>query len=152
MTTNEIKDQVRAAYEQKEAEYPVMAGIYRFSSGEGHSAHLDREGLVGWARERFGTDLDIESLRSKQREEIRAILVEHSREAQQKAETAIAEVRQRLDRMFGEAEAGRTARAAAGPNGRTGQPPPQACDRPHIGSGADSADEGQRDRSPRSPR
>ncbi len=113
-----IKGQVRAAYEQKEAEYPVMAGIYRFTSGEGHSAHLDREGLVAWGRERFGTDLDVESLKSKQREEIRAVLVEHSREAQRKAETAIAEVRQRLDRMFGEAEAGRTARAVAGPNGQ----------------------------------
>ena len=69
------KDQVRAAYEQKEAEYPVMAGIYRFTSGEGHSARLDREGLVAWARERFRTDLEIESLRSKQRDEIRRVLL-----------------------------------------------------------------------------
>src|SRR5262245_49338718 len=113
-----IKDQVRAAYEQKEAEYPVMAGIYRFTSGEGHSARLDREGLVAWARERFGTDLDVEILKSKQREEIRAVLVDHSREAQRKAETAIAEVHQRLNRMFGEGEPGRTARAVAGPNGQ----------------------------------
>jgi preprotein translocase subunit SecA len=113
-----IKEQVRAAYEQKEAEYPVMAGIYRFTSGEGHSARLDREGLVAWARERFGTGLDIESLKNRQRDEIRAVLVKHSREAQQKAETSIAEVRQRLDRMFGEAEPGRTARAVAGPNGQ----------------------------------
>jgi preprotein translocase subunit SecA len=113
-----IKQQVHVAYEQKEAEYPVMAGIYRYSSGEGQQARLDREALVAWARERFGTDLDIESLKSKQRDEIRAVLIEHSRQAQQKAETAIAEVHQRLNRMFGEAEAGRTARAAAGPNGQ----------------------------------
>src|SRR5205814_10359707 len=38
-----VKEQVRAAYEQKEAEYPVMAGIYRYTSGQGHQAHLDRE-------------------------------------------------------------------------------------------------------------
>jgi preprotein translocase subunit SecA len=113
-----IKEQVRSAYEQKEAEYPVMAGIYRFSSGEGQSARLDREGLVAWARERFGTSLDVESLKYKQRDEIRAVLVEHSREAQRKAETAIVEVHQRLDRMFGEAELGSTARAVAGPNGQ----------------------------------
>jgi preprotein translocase subunit SecA len=113
-----IKQQVHVAYEQKEAEYPVMAGIYRYSSGEGQQARLDREALVAWARERFGTDLDIESLKSKQRDEIRAVLIEHSRQAQQKAETAIAEVHQRLNRMFGESEAGRTARAAAGPNGQ----------------------------------
>jgi preprotein translocase subunit SecA len=46
------------------------------------------------------------------------VLVEHSREAARKAETAIAEVRQRLERLFGEAEAGRTARAVAGANGQ----------------------------------
>src|SRR6185369_8659553 len=89
-----------------------------YSSGEGQQAHLDREGLVTWARERFGTDLDLENLKSKQRDEIRAVLIEHSKQAQQKAESAIAEARQRLDRMFGEAEAGRTARAAAGANGQ----------------------------------
>src|SRR5262249_26673759 len=69
-----IKDQVRDAYEQKEAEYPVMAGIYRYTSGQGHQARLDREGLVLWARERFGTELDLENLKSKQRDEIRAVL------------------------------------------------------------------------------
>jgi preprotein translocase subunit SecA len=115
---NYIKQQVRAAYEQKEAEYPVMAGIYRYSSGEGQQVRLDRDGLVAWARERFGTDLDLESLKSKQRDEIRAVLIEHSRQAQQKAETAITEVHERLNRMFGDAEAGRTARSAAGPNGQ----------------------------------
>jgi preprotein translocase subunit SecA len=113
-----INEQVRAAYEQKEAEYPVMAGIYRYTSGEGHNARLDREGLVAWARERFGTNLDLDSLKSKQRDEIRAVLIQHSKTAQQKAETAIAEVHERLNRMFGDSEAGRTARAAAGANGQ----------------------------------
>src|SRR5438874_4589533 len=84
-----LKEQVKAAYEQKEAEYPVMAGIYRYTLGQGHQARLDREGLVAWARERFGTDLGLESLKSKQRDEIRAVLIEHSREAARKADTAI---------------------------------------------------------------
>jgi preprotein translocase subunit SecA len=113
-----VKEQVHAAYEQREAEYPVMAGLYRYSSGDGHTARLDRDGLVAWARERFGTDLDVESLKSKQREEIRAVLIEHSRQGQRKADTAIAEARQRLDRMFGDSEAGRTARTVAGANGQ----------------------------------
>jgi preprotein translocase subunit SecA len=113
-----MKEQVRAAYEQKEAEYPVMAGIYRYTLGQGHQARLDREGLVAWARERFGTELDLESLKSKQRDEIRAVLIEHSREAARKADTAIAEMRQRLDKLYSGAEAGRTARAVAGVNGQ----------------------------------
>jgi preprotein translocase subunit SecA len=113
-----IQAQVRAAYQEKEAEYPVMAGIYRYTFGEGHNARLDREGLVAWARERFDVSLDMEALKGKQRDEIRAVLIEHSRAAAQKAETAVAEARQRLDRLFGEGESGRTARAVAGPNGQ----------------------------------
>ncbi len=41
------------AYDRKEAEYPVMAGIYRCGGGAARS-QLDREELVAWARERFG--------------------------------------------------------------------------------------------------
>src|SRR5207249_803000 len=93
-----FNQQVRAAYEQKEAEYPVMAGIYRYTLGQGPQSRLDREGLVAWARERFAVDLDIEDLKSKQRDEIRAVLIEHSRAAAQKADTAIAEMRERLDK------------------------------------------------------
>ena len=39
----------------------------------------DRDQLVAWARERFHVDLDIDDLRNKQRDEIRGLLVEHSR-------------------------------------------------------------------------
>jgi preprotein translocase subunit SecA len=113
-----IKEQVRAAYDQREAEYPVMAGIYRYTIGQGPQARLDREALVAWARERFEADLDVDNLKNKQRDDIRAVLIEHSREAQHKAETAVAEMRERLDKLFGAAEAGRTARAVAGPNGQ----------------------------------
>src|SRR5262245_48292124 len=113
-----IKDQVRAAYEQKEAEYPVMAGIYRYTVGQGPQAHLDREGLVAWARDRFEANLDVEDLKSKQRDEIRAVLVEHSRTAQQKVEAAAVQVRDKLDKLFSGAEPGLTARTAAGPNGQ----------------------------------
>jgi preprotein translocase subunit SecA len=113
-----LKEQVRAAYEQKEAEYPVMAAIYRYTIGQGHTARLDRESLVAWAQERFGTGLALESLKSKQREEIRAVLVEHSRQAKEKVEAAVAEARQRLDKLFSGAEGGRTARSVAGPNGQ----------------------------------
>jgi preprotein translocase subunit SecA len=96
----------------------VMAGIYRYTVGEGPQARLDREGLVAWARERFQVNLDVEDLKSKQREELRAVLIEQSRQTQQKAETAAAEVRERLDKMFGGAEGGRSAKAAVGPNGQ----------------------------------
>jgi len=113
-----INDAVRAAYDQREAEYPVMAGIYRYTIGSGPQARLDREGLVAWARERFGTDIDLESLKNRQRDEIRAVLVEQSKHAQREANAAVAEATQRLDKLFGAAERPTIARAVSGQNGQ----------------------------------
>jgi preprotein translocase subunit SecA len=113
-----LLEQVHAAYDQREAEYPVMAGIYRYTIGSGPQARLDREGLVNWARERFGGDIDLESLKSRQRDEIRAILVEQSKQSQERANAAVAEATQRLDRLFGGADRTSIARAVAGQNGQ----------------------------------
>jgi preprotein translocase subunit SecA len=113
-----VTQQVSAAYRQREAEYPVMAGLYRFVVGQGQQARLDREGLVAWARERFDAQLDVDDLRSKQRDEIRALLVHHSRAAQERADAALAEVHTRLDKLFGGSDARQTARALAGANGQ----------------------------------
>jgi preprotein translocase subunit SecA len=44
--------------------------------------------------------------------------VEHSRAAQKRVDAAVAEVRQRLDKLYGGAESGRTARSVTGPNGQ----------------------------------
>ncbi len=40
-------------YDEKEAEYPVMAGFYKFSVGSGQQSRIDREALVDWARQTF---------------------------------------------------------------------------------------------------
>jgi preprotein translocase subunit SecA len=109
---------VAEAYNHREAEYPVMAGLYRYSVGQGPSARLDREGLVAWARERFEVQLDVEDLKSKQRDEIRNLLVVHSRSSQQKAEAALAEVQSRLDKLFGSGESDKPLRAVGGANGQ----------------------------------
>src|SRR4030095_11890536 len=113
-----MESKVIAAYDEREAEYPVMAGLYRFVVGQGHSARLDREGLVGWARERFGEQINVEDLKSKQRDEIRSILVTHSKGAKQKAEAALAEVHARLDKLFAGADATSPLRSLAGANGQ----------------------------------
>jgi preprotein translocase subunit SecA len=115
---NFVESKVIAAYDEREAEYPVMAGLYRFVVGQGQSARLDREGLVAWARERFGEEIDVEHLKSKQRDEIRQVLVTHSKAAQQKAVAAIAEVHTRLDNLFGSGDAARTLRSLSGANGQ----------------------------------
>ncbi len=85
-----ISDLAIAKYIQKEAEYPVMAGMYQFAvaSGGGAQPRIDREGLVSWASRRFESDLSIEDLKNKQRDEIRELLVAKSLDHQRIAKSA----------------------------------------------------------------
>jgi len=109
-----VRQRARAAYEEKEVEYPVMAGLYHFTTRDavGHK-HYDREKLVEWARDRFQVELSLDDLRSKQRHEIRALLVEHSRCHAQRAVQAIAEADARMDELMeGRADSDRGMREA----------------------------------------
>jgi len=56
--------------------------------------------LVSWARGRFDIDLQIDDLRNKQREEIRSMLVGHSRQHREKAEQTLSEVHHKVDQLF----------------------------------------------------
>ncbi|MCA9203196.1 MAG: SEC-C domain-containing protein, partial [Planctomycetales bacterium] len=95
-----VRQRAEAEYDNKEAEYPVMAGMYRYTQASQGSTHLDRDGLVAWARERFETELSVEDLKHKQREEVRELLVEHSRKHLDKANEKSATVRRKIDSLF----------------------------------------------------
>ncbi|MGD0898472.1 MAG: SEC-C metal-binding domain-containing protein [Thermoguttaceae bacterium] len=90
-----------AAYREKEIEYPVMAGLSHFTTRDagGHKRY-DREGLVEWARQRFQVDFDLEDLKNRQRDEIRALLVEQSRRHADLATDPAAEVEAKLAEFF----------------------------------------------------
>jgi preprotein translocase subunit SecA len=111
-----VFERAERAYDEKEYEYPVMAGLYRFTAGSGQT-RIDRNGLVAWARERFQADLDVDDLKNKQREEIRALLLDHSRNAQQLANDAITEVKSKVEKLFSSADVGVTAKRAVDGNG-----------------------------------
>ncbi len=95
---NLVRERARRAYDEKEAEYPVMAGLYHFTTRDagGHKRY-DRESLVDWARRRFDVELSLDDLKSKQRDEIRALLLEHSRRHAQQAAAVMDEAERRLD-------------------------------------------------------
>jgi len=114
-----VLERVLSVYEQKEIEYPVMAGLMHYSRGEDGSGHgrVDREGLAAWARDVFQVELDIDDLRNKQRDEIRAVLVSASKQHQVQAETALADVHQRVDGLFGTGGGTATVAAVTGGNG-----------------------------------
>jgi preprotein translocase subunit SecA len=114
-----LTEKAIATYENKEAEYPVLAGLYRFTSGsrERGNYHVDADAFLNWAKERFEAPLEVETLRTKPREEVLPLVVEHSRAICKRAEQAIADVKRRVAQLFGDAPHGQTAEAAVGNNG-----------------------------------
>ncbi len=120
MEPDELKNRVcqlaESAYDGKESEYPVMAGLYRFA-GTGGQGGIDRPALVSWARERFDVDLSLEDLKNKQRGEIRELLVSHSCHAQQLANEALAAVKEKVDQLFASTGGTTPAVRASGGNG-----------------------------------
>jgi preprotein translocase subunit SecA len=113
-----VRERATEAYEHKETEYPVIAGLYHFTTRDaGGQKRYDRDALVAWARQRFQVELNLDDLKSKQRDEIRALLVEHSRTNQQRANEALAEVRRRVEQLFDGQPDDRPMAAAADGNG-----------------------------------
>jgi len=100
-----VLEKARAIYEEKESDYPVMAGLYHFTTRDagGHKRY-EREGLARWAAQRFEIELSIEDLKNKQRDEIRALLVEHSRRFAQGQLAAMNEAHAWLNRVVDQNE------------------------------------------------
>jgi preprotein translocase subunit SecA len=96
-----LDEKARQAYDAKEAEYPVMAGLYHFTMRDATGQkRYDRDQLVAWARTRFGVDLESGDLKNKQREDVREVLVECSRQSQQKASQVWSDLKRRIDALF----------------------------------------------------
>jgi preprotein translocase subunit SecA len=98
------------AYDERESEYPVLAGLYRYASHGvgGQKQGFQREELVEWARRRFAAELDLEDIKNKQREEIRQVLVEHSRRNNERANQIAAEARERIEQLFADPSTSRS--------------------------------------------
>ncbi|WP_425617502.1 preprotein translocase subunit SecA [Anatilimnocola sp. NA78] len=93
-----VVDQAVAAYDRKEAEYPIVAGIYNCGGGE--KGQLNREELVAWARERFNSSLEVDDLKNKTQAEMVQLMLPQSQRSQQQAEQTIAEVKKRVAEVF----------------------------------------------------
>ncbi len=114
-----VLQKARAAYEEKELAYPVMAGLYHFTTRDltGHKRY-DREQLVHWAAQRFKVELSIEDLKNKQRDEIRALLVEQSRRFAEGQEAAMKEAHAWLEQIIRDEDASEAPLRAAFDNGQ----------------------------------
>jgi preprotein translocase subunit SecA len=94
--------------------------MYRFAmrNQSGQRQGLQREELVEWARRRFGVDLSLDDLKTKQREEIHAMLVEYSRKNNERANEVAQEAQQRVDALFAESGTAVTLGQVTGNNGK----------------------------------
>jgi preprotein translocase subunit SecA len=110
-----------AAYDQRESEYPVLAGLYRFTArgSGGERQGFLREDLVEWAKRRFDAELSVDDLKNKQREEIQKVLVIHSQKNNEKANQVAAEAQKRVEQLFAdEHSASATLGTVTGQNGK----------------------------------
>ena len=94
------RDKAFDGYREREARFPVLAGLAHFTVQDQNGKRYDREGVAEWAARRFGVALDLEDLKNKQRREIEETLFAISRAASDKAEPYRVEMRNRLDKLF----------------------------------------------------
>ncbi len=99
--TEFVVDKATEQYVEKEATYPVMAGMYQFviPAAGGAQGRIDREGLVAWASRRFDSAVTVDDLKNKQREEIRELLVDKSRQCQKQAQIAIENLHGQISKL-----------------------------------------------------
>ncbi|MEC7695576.1 MAG: SEC-C metal-binding domain-containing protein [Planctomycetota bacterium] len=94
-------------YSQKEIEFPVMGGLLHYTTRDASgNRRYDREQLIDWARDRFGVDLDLEDLKSKQRDEIREVLLSQSKEHYKAGQNLSTEIDLLIEGALGEKEMG----------------------------------------------
>ena len=97
-----VLDLAKTTYSQKEIEFPVMGGLLHYTTRDASgNRRYDREQLIEWARDRFGVKLDLEDLRSKQRDEIREVLLAQSREHHECGQTLAEAMSSHVDAALG---------------------------------------------------
>ncbi len=104
------------AYALKEAEYPVLTGLSRFTQKQGAQVSLDREGLVSWVASRFGVQLSVNDVRLN-RDDLKNQLIEFSRKTGSAADQKYQHAEAKLNELFGSADSGTTVAVASGGNG-----------------------------------
>ncbi len=111
-----LSQRAEQAYSLKEAEYPVLTGLSRFTQKQGAQVTLDREGLVEWVSRRFGVRLGVDDVQMN-REDLKNQLLEFSRRIGGAAEEKYLHANEKVRELFGGADPKATVAVAAGGNG-----------------------------------
>ncbi|MEM6470782.1 MAG: SEC-C metal-binding domain-containing protein [Planctomycetota bacterium] len=97
--TDALVSRAEQAYSEKEIEYPALAGISKFTVTSGDQVILDRENLVDWIRRRFEKSLEVDGV-PLQRDDLKTVLIQYSREMGEAAEGLYNEATQRAGVLF----------------------------------------------------
>jgi preprotein translocase subunit SecA len=97
-----VRKRLEEAYQQKEIMFPVAVGMTKFldedrSGGEKYN----REGLVRWVNDRFGSNISVDDVKSKPRTEIESLLARYSRDYHSRGIAALGQIDSYFDRAYG---------------------------------------------------
>lgn len=100
-------------YAKKEWEFPVIAGLSRFSTSSGEQVRVDRDAVAMWARDRFGITIDLEEFKTKSRTEISTQLIAASEKLEPKLDASMKEAQAKLKELFASGSKSQPARFVA---------------------------------------
>jgi preprotein translocase subunit SecA len=95
-----LRKEVFAHYREKEFQFPVMASLIHYTIRDESGKRLNREGIIDWAKSRFGIDLPSDELKNMQRHEIEETLFKISRESSDRLYDDFDELKSRLNKIF----------------------------------------------------
>ncbi|QGJ71388.1 Preprotein translocase SecA subunit [Planctomycetales bacterium 10988] len=100
-----LTEKAQAAYLLHEAKFPIIAAFARYSSQDSSgSKRFDREGLAEWASQRFETEVSVDDLKNKQRDELFETLVGYSTAFQTKGRALGEELEAKIDQLTKKAD------------------------------------------------
>ncbi|WP_404309207.1 preprotein translocase subunit SecA [Neorhodopirellula lusitana] len=111
-----LVERAEATYADKEAEYPVLTGISRFTDKQGAQVSLDREGLIDWVKGRFKTDLSIEEIKLN-RDELKLQLIQYSKQTASESIAVQEEADAKVNAIYADSDDDSTALLASGDSG-----------------------------------
>lgn len=115
--TEELNRRAEAAYNEKEAEYPVLTGISRFTDKQGAQVSLDREGLVDWVHGRFNHELSVDEVKLN-RDDLKVQLIQYSKQTASASGEMHAQAAEKVEDLFSKADDDVTASLASGQSGK----------------------------------
>ncbi len=95
-----VRAQVLDLYREKEVQFPVVSGLIHYTIRDESGRRLNREGIIEWAKRRFGIDLPGDELKNMQRRQIEEDLFGISRKSLAGQSADVEELDRRLKKIF----------------------------------------------------